>query len=155
MKQFLEWWVLFLVQLAGLALCQYFNLFEYVWHGDATKISFVIIAIWLYTSINAGRLAWLYSKGKMHGTDVHAKSENGWFLSDQCLTLGMLGTVIGFLLMMSSINLNAASDPGSIQAMLKAMALGMSTALITTAVGMVFGNLIKLQYFVLGREIQT
>jgi hypothetical protein len=30
--------------------------------------------------------------------------------------------------------------------------LGMATALITTAVGMIFGNLIKLQLFLIGRE---
>jgi flagellar motor component MotA len=36
--------------------------------------------------------------------------------------------------------------------MLRTMSLGMSTAMITTALGIMFGNLLKLQFFMLTRE---
>jgi hypothetical protein len=152
MTRFLEWWVLFLVQISGLALCQYFGLFDWVWHSDKTKISFLIILIWLIESLICGRLAWQLSQGKIKSWSVEQRSETGWFWSDQCLSLGMLGTVIGFMIMIGTINVPSSADVAMIQGMLKTMSLGMSTALITTGAGMIFGNLIKIQYFLLTRE---
>lgn len=161
MKRFLEWWVLFLIQLSGLGLCYYFDIIDWVWYNDATKLSFLVIGIWLVMTIRCGIHAVQYDKfhnlpnagviKKLTGERLDAKMDSGWFASDQCLSLGMLGTVIGFLLMMSSLAMNNA-DVESIKEMLKTMSTGMSTALITTAVGMIFGNLLKLQLFLISRE---
>jgi hypothetical protein len=160
MKKFLEWWILLLIQISGLGLCYYFDLFEWVWENDATKLSFLILAIWIVMTIKCGINAIAYDKlATLNGGFIKtrtrerldAKLESGWFASDQCLTIGMLGTVIGFLLMMSSLAMNNA-DVEAIQSMLKTMSTGMSTALITTAIGMIFGNLLKLQLFLISRE---
>lgn len=147
MKQFLEWWVLFLLQLAGLALCQYFDMFRWVWEKDITKLSYVILSVWLYFSIYCGSLSWKLCKKKLSPDIIAKRSDIGWFFSDICFALGLLGTVAGFLVMMGSISL--AAEP---QAMLKQMAIGMSTAMITTLLGIGFGNLLKLQFFFLTRE---
>ncbi len=58
----------------------------------------------------------------------------------------MIGTVIGFLMMLGLAfqDLNV-EDVASIQSAIKFMALGMSTALVTTLVGLVSGLLVELQ----------
>lgn len=160
MKRFLEWWILFLIQISGLGICYYFNLFDWVWFNDATKLSFLIIGIWIIVTIKCGIHSVQFDR--MHSLNsgivknkqkqrLDSRMESGWFISDQCLSIGMLGTVIGFLLMMSSLAMNN-SDVESIKEMLKTMSTGMSTALITTAVGMIFGNLLKIQLFLISRE---
>lgn len=151
MKQFLEWWVLFLVQIAGLVVCQYFGLFEWVWIKDVTKLSYVAFSLWIVFSIYCGVLSWKLDKQKIDKQTCEALSDRGWFFSDICFSLGLLGTVIGFLVLMSGINIGAAGDPAAAQTMLKTFSSGMSTAMITTAVGITFGNLIKIQYFLLNR----
>ena len=160
MKRFLEWWILFLIQLSGLGLCYYFDLIDWVWQNDATKLSFLVIGIWLVMTIKCGINAVQFDKFHTLGDGfvknrtrerLDARLESGWFASDQCLSIGMIGTVIGFLLMMSSLAMDN-TDFNTIKEMLKTMSTGMSTALITTAVGMIFGNLLKLQLFLVSRE---
>lgn len=151
MKRFLEWWVLFLIQLSGLGLCYYFDIIDWVWYNDATKLSFLVIAIWFIMTLKCGVHAVQYDKLALTNRKLNARLESGWFASDQCLSIGMLGTVIGFLLMMSSLAMDN-TDFNSIKEMLKTMSTGMSTALVTTAVGMIFGNLLKLQLFLVSRE---
>ena len=58
----------------------------------------------------------------------------------------MIGTVIGFLMMLGLAfqNLNV-EDVTSVQTAIKFMSLGMSTALVTTLVGLVSGLLLELQ----------
>ena len=77
-----------------------------------------------------------------------SKYEFGWFASEICLTLGLIGTVSGFILMLygvfSDLNVN---DTESVQQSLKNMSLGMSTALYTTLVGLTAGLVLKLEYF--------
>ena len=67
-------------------------------------------------------------------------------ITELLLALGMIGTVIGFILMLGgsfeSLNL---SDTGSVKTALTAMAIGMSTALYTTLVGMVCSQILKVQ----------
>lgn len=151
MSKFLEWWVLFLLQMAGLGVCQYFGLFEWVWAKDVTKLAYVSLLAWFVTSIYCGNLSWKLSKNEFGPRDVEQFSDRGWFVSDLCFSLGLLGTVIGFLVLMSGINMASATDPAAAQAMLKTMSTGMSTAMITTAVGIITGNLLKIQFFLLNR----
>ena len=63
-----------------------------------------------------------------------------------CLALGMIGTVIGFLLMLGTAfsDLDVTSSE-ALQAALASMAVGMSTALYTTLIGLVCSLIIKVQ----------
>lgn len=150
MRKFLQWWILFLLQLSLIGICQYFNLLEWVWNNDATKISILILGLWLFATIQTGFYTYKYEIGQINKKTLEKKLEDGWFVSDQCLSLGMLGTVIGFLLMMGSIT--TSTDVDSIKTMLGTMSSGMGTALITTAIGMILGNAIKLELFLMNRE---
>ena len=66
------------------------------------------------------------------------------------VTLGLIGTVAGFLLMLSSAfdNLDI-SNVENVQKVISNMALGMSTALCTTLSGLVGSVLTKIQMVIL------
>ena len=69
-----------------------------------------------------------------------------WFVAESCMTVGMIGTVIGFILMLGSSFQEI--DPSNIESMRKVivdMAAGMSTALLTTLCGLLAGLFIKVQ----------
>ena len=69
-------------------------------------------------------------------------------MSEVCLTMGLIGTVSGFILMLygAFADLNI-SDTSSVQQSLMNMSLGMSTALYTTLIGLVTSLLLKIQFF--------
>ena len=79
--------------------------------------------------------------------------EAGWFASDLCLSIGMVGTVIGFITMMSGFATIDVSDMTTVQDMIKGLGSGMSTALYTTLVGLICSALLKIQYFNLSQAI--
>ncbi len=85
--------------------------------------------------------------------EIERLSEIGWFCSEFCLTLGMIGTVLGFIMMLGEFGKVDAGDVTSIQKLLSGMSLGMATALYTTIVGLVCGSLLKIQYFNLAQSL--
>jgi len=109
---------------------------------DITRLSFVILGVFFITSAYVGWLTYTRSKGKVVKVGVNI----GWFVTELLLALGMIGTVIGFILMLGgsfeSLNI---SDTGSVKTALTDMAIGMSTALYTTLVGMVCSQILKVQ----------
>ena len=77
---------------------------------------------------------------------MQSQVDFGWFVSDLCLSLGMIGTVIGFIQMLAGFA-QPAEGTQALQKLLVGMAYGMSTALYTTLAGLIFGNLLKLECF--------
>jgi hypothetical protein len=73
----------------------------------------------------------------------------GWFVADLLLSLGLLGTVIGFIVMLGPISGLDAGDQGAIKGALAAMSGGMAVALYTTLTGLIGGMLLKIQGFLL------
>ena len=73
----------------------------------------------------------------------------GHFISDALLKLGLLGTVVGFILMLMPIGEITEFDPGLMQRLLTEMSGGMAVALYTTLAGLVTSTLLKLQYHIL------
>jgi biopolymer transport protein ExbB/TolQ len=67
-----------------------------------------------------------------------------WYSADSMTSLGMIGTVVGFLMMLgtafSGLNLG---DTVSAQKAISQMAVGISTALVTTLVGLVCSQITK------------
>jgi len=142
MKSLLKWWLIFCLTLLGLCTCVYFNVHKDLYAADVTRLSFFIISIFICTSV------WIGSKTYKVGIrqDYDQKSDVGWFISESCLALGMVGTVTGFLIMLGTAFENVdVSNAATLQQALSDMAIGMSTALWTTLVGLVSSLIIKVQ----------
>lgn len=76
-------------------------------------------------------------------TELRSGLEFGWFVADLLLSLGLLGTVIGFILMLGPIEGLDASDPGAVRGALGAMTGGMAVALYTTLTGLLGGIVLR------------
>jgi len=142
MKSVLKWWLIFCLTLLGLCACVYFNIHKDLYAADVTRLSFFIISIFICTSV------WIGTKTYKVGIrqDYDQKSDVGWFVSESCLALGMVGTVTGFLIMLGTAFENVdVSNAATLQQALSDMAIGMSTALWTTLVGLVSSLIIKVQ----------
>ena len=59
----------------------------------------------------------------------------------------MMGTVIGFIMMLAGFGAVDAKDANSIQNLMSSMSSGMATALYTTLAGLICSSLLKIQYF--------
>ena len=124
--------------------------FEKLYEADQTKISFIIIIIFAGASIASGYISFKSSKSYLK------LSNYIWFASETMITLGLIGTVAGFLLMLSSAFENL--DVGNIenvQKVISNMALGMSTALCTTLAGLVGSVLTKIQMVILENNLDN
>ena len=80
---------------------------------------------------------------------LRARQSVGWFVADALLKLGLLGTVIGFILMLSPIATIDSFDVETMKGALSTMSGGMAVALFTTLAGLIGGTLLKLQYYLL------
>lgn len=73
----------------------------------------------------------------------------GHFAADALLKLGLLGTILGFILMLAPVSEIREFEPAVLQQLLAAMSGGMAVALITTLLGLIGSTLLNLQYQVL------
>jgi len=144
-KMFLQWWLIFALIIAGSILAYITGLFVRVNEADFTKLSFLIYGLFLIFSVKCG-----FNTAKAR--EDHA----GWFVSDILITMGMIGTVIGFIYMLSTaFGSIDASQPQTMRIALTKMSMGMGTALYTTASGLVCSLLLKLQLFNLEQGIEN
>ena len=155
---FLRWWLFMVVMLLAAFAAFQTGIVDEVYKVDVTGLSFLIMGILTVMSIKCGiDTLKLTSYDDITEKDInesYSKAELGWFVSDLCLTLGMIGTVAGFIYMLSSSFANIdVSNVSSLQNVLAHMSAGMATALYTTAAGLVSSAFLKLQYFNYSTEI--
>lgn len=72
--------------------------------------------------------------------------DNGFFISDLLLKLGIIGTVIGFIIMLSSLSAIDEMNLSKMNNLLLSMSAGMKVALYTTLTGLVGSILLSIQY---------
>jgi len=135
-KPFMVWWLFIVIIAIAFGVAANFGGIEYLIEADITKLSFVIIGIFTLSSIGIG----IQSYKKTHQYDLP------WFMAETCMSIGMVGTLIGFILMLAGSL--GDIDPGNVEAMkvvIADMAKGMSTALVTTLAGLISNILLKLQ----------
>lgn len=155
---FLRWWLIFVSLCLGSMAAYHFDLFQLVNESDFTKISFLIYFLFIVYTIFIGSVTQKASKAlnKKEFEILCRKNEHGWFVADILLSLGMIGTVVGFIFMLStSFAGMSAENVKSLQAALSNMGAGMSTALYTTAAGLVCSLGLKIQLFNLSQHLNT
>ncbi|WP_419413867.1 MotA/TolQ/ExbB proton channel family protein [Pontibacter sp. JAM-7] len=75
----------------------------------------------------------------------------GWFITGLMVKLGLLGTVVGFVIMLSSISGLENLDLSDIKQLMQQMTQGMGIAMNTTMTGLVCSMLLGAQYLLLDR----
>ena len=139
--------------------------------GDRSYLSLVIFAVWGAMSVR-----WLYLlryvqqwRDRLAVPQQAASTANpdqveamlarwlnhGWLAADSVLKLGLLGTIIGFILMLSPIAGLSGYDAASLQAALTKMSGGMAVALYTTLAGLVANLLLRVQFQLLADAMQA
>ena len=88
-------------------------------------------------------------------TEYAKKLSFGWLAADISLKLGLLGTVIGFILMLQPISELNNTSPEELKIALSSMSSGMAVALFTTLTGLVSSILIRLQFQLTSSSIAT
>jgi hypothetical protein len=78
----------------------------------------------------------------------------GAFVSDTLMKLGLLGTIIGFIIMLAPIATLDAADKISMKSSMGLMSDGMAVAMYTTLAGLVGSILVRIQYYMLDAATQ-
>jgi hypothetical protein len=97
------------------------GLIQTVWEGDQTHLSAVIFAIFL-----AGLISAAFNR---HGF--------ARFVERRLVLLGLIGTVIGFVIALAGVDPATAGDIDQITGMVAGLISGLGTAMYTTLVGAV------------------
>ncbi|MFZ0762444.1 MotA/TolQ/ExbB proton channel family protein [Bradyrhizobium sp.] len=84
------------------------------------------------------------------------RGSNGFgnFASDTLMKLGLLGTIIGFIIMLAPIATLDAADKVAMKSSMGLMSDGMAVAMYTTLAGLVGSILVKIQYYMLDAATQ-
>lgn len=159
---FIAWWL------------QHRGLWRTLIEGDPSGISVGIAMLSALVTMWCGRRAHALAREAAPGSDwrrrhtaerahdaalapqlladrTHGPHETAWWFCGATLKLGLLGTVVGFIVMASQIGATASFELDQIQILLKQMTTGMAIALYTTLVGLI-GNLwLGLQLMLLDR----
>jgi hypothetical protein len=137
MVKTLRWWLTVCV-LGVLVYFSYANGWLLpLYEKDATMITYLITVIFGATTLSLGYKSFLKKQ---------FENEVEWFVSDAVLTLGMIGTIIGFMIMLigtfDTVEFTAVEN---IRAVLSSMSKGLYTALSTTLLGLISSVILKIQ----------
>lgn len=136
-KSFYIWWITNLAVASGVFWAYHQGIIQKIWHDDVTMITSALAILYILTTALIGYVA--YTK------DFKNKIVDAcWFLSEQMLALGMLGTVIGFIyLLTSGITSASVTDATSLANLLAHMSVGLGIALYTNATGILSSLITK------------
>lgn len=136
-KSFYIWWITNLAVASGVFWASYEGIIQKIWQDDVTMITSVLAILYIITTAFIGYISY---------TRNYASKivDACWFLSEQMLALGMLGTVVGFIYLLSSgITSASVTDPTSLATLLANMSVGLGIALYTNAVGILASLITK------------
>jgi hypothetical protein len=140
----LQWWIIFCTSVFAAFLMYYFGILDMVLLGDKTYISMGILGAYFVLSLENLRIHYnpISTDEMVRGSPYDIQ----WFYSEQLMTLGMIGTVIGFLIMLSTAFVNVdVTSVNDMKDVIGNMAMGMGTALWTTLFGLITATLSRLQ----------
>ncbi len=151
---FLKWWIVFALILFGMSLAAVTGLVETVNRADVTKLSFVILGVFTWFSIRVGKMIW--GTRDTISLRVYARFiDSAKFASRILIDLGMIGTVIGFIYMLSlSFKGIEVATSANFKIALQTMGTGMGTALWTTAMGLICSVLLRIQLYPLEQYLR-
>ena len=154
-RPMMVWLVSILAIAAGLEIACRKGIIQNIYASDFTKLSVVIAVIFFWQTMICGNHMWLQTKKIAQYEESEESIERGWLWSDIVLSLGMIGTVIGFMMMLTGFVGVDFSDFDSVQGLITKLSSGMATSLSTTLVGLTASVILKLQFFGLERVVEN
>lgn len=140
----LRWWIIICLTGVGLFFLVWYDGLNYINDADFTKLSFLILALFIYGSIQIG---W-QCKNKTCSLD---DTEIARFICRYLPKLGLLGTIIGMMQMLYAFQCafqqTGMADITKSQVLILGMISGMSTALVTTATGLICHLILRVEIF--------
>jgi biopolymer transport protein ExbB/TolQ len=80
---------------------------------------------------------------------LRGSNQLGAFASDTLMKLGLLGTIVGFIMMLAPIAGLDPDNPEAVRSSMSMMSAGMAVAMYTTLIGLVGSILVRMQYYFL------
>jgi len=80
------------------------------------------------------------------GASFRRRTRIGTYGTDLLYKLGMLGTMVGFVMMLNSMGELSNFDVDTLRGALQDMIAGMAVSLLTTIAGLIGGILLRLEY---------
>jgi len=145
MNALLKWWIQVAIIGFSFFMVNQYGWWSFLYGADVTKISFVIVGVFIISSLCIGFI----SLKDTQWEHIERLSNYAWFSSEAMVTLGMIGTVAGFLIMLNTAFSNLdVNNITNVQQAISDMAVGMSTALVTTLTGLICSTVIKIQLII-------
>ena len=149
---FWKWWttVVILTVFAG-TLEYYIGATSFIWEKDPTKISLGILSIFSMVTLMVGYYSYQIQFKNIKITEN--KLQPLWYFSETVMSIGMVGTLIGFLMVLTTTFVDI--DTTSTQEMKRVigqLASGMGIALLTSLCGLVSSILLKFELVLLEAE---
>ena len=139
--EFFRWWLFICLLSIGAYFGIHFDVFSTIFDTDKTYLSSVILLLFTGSTLLTGYRTWLFNYRKTY-TDTKV----GWFCGEVMFALGMIGTLIGFVLVfgdaLAHVDLENQANKVKIIA---DMGIGISTAIYTTLAGLVCTILLWIQ----------
>ncbi len=85
-------------------------------------------------------------------SEIKGGQEVGWYVSESMIRLGLLGTIIGFILMLGAVIDVGPPGVEAVRKILLDMSSGMATALYTTLAGLLASMMLSMQYYLVDRH---
>lgn len=149
---FWKWWTTIVIIAVMAAILEYYiGASSFIWERDTTKISVGILGIFTMISLIVGYHSYqIQFKGKKI---TESKLQPLWYFSETVMSIGMVGTLIGFLIVLTTTFVDI--DTSSTQEMKRVigdLASGMGIALLTSLCGLVSSILLKFELVLLDAE---
>ncbi|MCX7593777.1 MAG: hypothetical protein N2235_08455 [Fischerella sp.] len=140
---FYRWWLIISITAIIFLFSISFGYFQQLPQLDKTYLSYACLVLFVLSSLFIGVLSW---QPNVETLNKHLPL--CWFTSELMLGLGMIGTLIGFMLMITGAFASGSLDMSNAEnarTLLINMATGFSTAAVTTLVGLSCSLITKLQ----------
>lgn len=146
MKFWKFWTILVFIAFTLITGQIFFGMFEFILANDSTYLTLANIGLLLFSQI-------LLMRAHLKKEYIESDHKMIRYLSETVVSLGLVGTLIGFMIVLWSVFgpgvVIDASNVASMTAIIIAMSQGMAAALITSLSGIAAAVLINLQLVIL------
>lgn len=154
--KFVIWWISVLLISTATFWSYHFGIINTIWNNDPYKITSLIAFVFVAVNIILGYIAFKQSNPKYYSLNkekVNKVYDMCWFTSEQLMAIGMFGTVIGLVHMLSTNLIGQDMNSASVQTAVGDMWGAMGFALYANAVGLITSIVLKIQVYFIGYDV--